>query len=258
MIEACARAPLVEEEEKAKIHANALAVALNNNKKRWYTPLCSGKREQPRSEGRGQEISPEPNKIHGCLGELYSATRGSAGVDLAVAEPVNITDEKVHVLPSTVSGPLGYGLSALLIGRSSASKKGIFVLPGCIDADYTGPIGIMVKVFSPPVHIPAGRTIAQLIPLQATVPQKGEKDRGQGAFGPTGMPNIAFCQLIVWPTMWELDSAGSTISGIGGSRLTQVSKNFILFTDQEGHQAWVKPYVLHTSLSLLGRDVLSQ
>ncbi|XP_040434401.1 deoxyuridine 5'-triphosphate nucleotidohydrolase-like [Falco naumanni] len=259
MIEACARAPLVEEEEKAKIHANALAVALNNNKKRWYTPLCSGKRERPRSEGRGQEISPEPNKIHGCLGELYSATRGSAGVDLAVAEPVNITDEKVHVLPSTVSGPLGYGLSALLIGRSSASNKGIFVLPGCIDADYTGPIGIMVKVFSPPVHIPAGSTIAQLIPFQATVPQKGEKDRGQGAFGSTGMPNIAFCQLIgaerpkcnvkisgpqgvklpnvsmmidtgadvtvlpfsVWPTMWELDSAGSTISGIGGSRLTQ-------------------------------------
>ncbi|XP_056182220.1 endogenous retrovirus group K member 7 Gag polyprotein-like [Falco biarmicus] len=32
MIEACARAPLVEEEAKAKIHANALAVALNNNK----------------------------------------------------------------------------------------------------------------------------------------------------------------------------------------------------------------------------------
>ncbi|XP_040434397.1 uncharacterized protein LOC121080446 [Falco naumanni] len=32
MIEACARAPLVEEEEKEKIHANALAVALNNNK----------------------------------------------------------------------------------------------------------------------------------------------------------------------------------------------------------------------------------
>ena len=213
-----------------------------------------------------------------------------------MAEAVNITDEKVHVLPSTVNGPLGYGLSALLIGRSSASKKGIFVLPGCIDADYTGPIGIMVKVFSPPVHIPAGSTIAQLIPFQATVPQKGEKDRGQGAFGSTGMPNIAFCQLIgakrpkwnvkisgpqgvilpnvsmmidtgadvtvlpfsVWPTMWELDSAGSTISGIGGSRLTQVSKNFILFTDQEGHQAWVKPYVLHTSLSLLGRDVLSQ
>ena len=261
------------------------------------TPLfVPGNREQPLSEGRGQEISPEPNKFHGCLGELYSATRGSAGVDLAVAEPVNITDEKVHVLPSTVSGPLGYGLSALLIGRSSASKKGIFVLPGCIDADYTGPIGIMVKVFSPPVHIPAGSTIAQLIPFQATVPQKGEKDRGQGAFGSTGMPNIAFCRLIgaerpkcnvkiygprgvnlpnvsmmidtgadvtvlpfsVWPTMWELDSAGSTISGIGGSRLTQVSKNFILFTDQEGHQAWVKPYVLHTSLSLLGRDVLSQ
>ncbi|XP_040434687.1 uncharacterized protein LOC121080610 [Falco naumanni] len=135
----------------------------------------------------------------------------------------------------------------------------------------------MVKVFSPPVHIPAGSTIAQLIPFQATVPQKGEKDRGQGAFGSTGMPNIAFCQLIgaerpkcnvkisgpqgvnlpnvsmmidtgadvtvlpfsVWPTMWELDSAGSTISGIGGSRLTQVS-NLSVFR-KEGERS---PHVI--------------
>ncbi|XP_038244415.1 endogenous retrovirus group K member 19 Gag polyprotein-like [Dermochelys coriacea] len=35
MIEACTRAPLVEEEDKAKIHAHALALALNTSKLNW-------------------------------------------------------------------------------------------------------------------------------------------------------------------------------------------------------------------------------
>ena len=106
----------------------------------------------------------------GCLSKLKAATKGSAGVDLAIAADTTITDDKVHVVPSNATGPLGLGLGALLLGRSSVSKQGIFVLPGVINADFTGNISIMVKVFVPPVTIMAGTRIAQLVPFKASVP----------------------------------------------------------------------------------------
>ncbi|RMC21436.1 hypothetical protein DUI87_02302 [Hirundo rustica rustica] len=136
--------------------------------------------------GRGLEIPNPASSSPDCLSELSAATKGSAGVDLAVARTVTITDGQVTVVESTVSGPLGFGLSALLIGRSSSSRQGIFVLPGLIDADYIGPIGIMVKVFAPPVTINQGSRIAQLIPFRAQVPVTNDKMRGTGAFGSTG------------------------------------------------------------------------
>ncbi|NWH69160.1 POK9 protein, partial [Geococcyx californianus] len=92
---------------------------------------------------------------------------------------------------TAIKGPLGHGLSALLLGRSSASKQGIFILPGEIDADYTGVISIMIQALCPPVHIYAGTKIAQLIPFQAMVPTASSIDR-KGGFGPTGHPQIAF------------------------------------------------------------------
>lgn len=170
-----------------------------------------------------------------------------------------ISDDQVHVIPSTCTGPLGHGLSALLLGRSSASKKGIFVLPGVIDADYTGPIGIMVKVFCPPVAIPQGSVIAQLIPFLNQVPKARPAVRGEKGFGSTGQPVVAFSEVITsrrlecsvtiigpydktlmnkrmlldtgsditiiprheWPPDWPLETINSSVLGIGGSSPTQ-------------------------------------
>jgi len=86
-----------------------------------------------------------------------------------VGQDITIEDDKVHVVPSVATGPLGHGLSALLVGRFSASSQGIFVLPGVIDADFMGPIGIMLKVFTPPLTIKRGSKFAQLIPFIAQV-----------------------------------------------------------------------------------------
>ncbi|NXC11767.1 POK9 protein, partial [Orthonyx spaldingii] len=121
---------------------------------------------------------------------------GSAGVDLAVAESRVIKDHKVHLIPSTCSGPLDRGLSALLIGRSSMSKQGIFVLPGLIDADFTGTIQIMVHALNPPVTIPSGSKIAQLIPFKSQVPRAWSLDRGDAGFGSTGQPIVAFTEVM--------------------------------------------------------------
>lgn len=95
-------------------------------------------------------VPPQPGS---CLDVLNSATAGSTGVDLATATEITLQNTDIQVIPSTVNRPLRYGLSALLIGRSSTSKQGIFVLPGLIDADYLSNTGIMVQTLRPPHSI---------------------------------------------------------------------------------------------------------
>uniref|UniRef100_A0A452HU88 dUTPase-like domain-containing protein n=1 Tax=Gopherus agassizii TaxID=38772 RepID=A0A452HU88_9SAUR len=170
MVEACNRASVYEETDKAEIHAKAHASALAVALRPVVRP------------------SKVPQPQAGCLEYLAGATRGSAGVDLATAADVTLEDDKVQIIPSVVNGPLGYGLSALLIGRSSMSKQGLFVLPGLIDADYTGNIGIMVRALFPPVNIAAGTCIAQLIPFQGSVPKTKLTERGSHGFGSTDSP----------------------------------------------------------------------
>uniref|UniRef100_A0A8C8AG30 dUTPase-like domain-containing protein n=1 Tax=Otus sunia TaxID=257818 RepID=A0A8C8AG30_9STRI len=111
---------------------------------------------------------------------------GSAGVDVETAVDITIQDQRVHLVDSNVTGPLGFGLSALLIGRSSTTCQGIQVLLGVIDADYTGVVKIMVQNLIPHVFILKGSKIAQLVPFKSCVPNIGEGNRGSGGFGSTG------------------------------------------------------------------------
>ncbi|NXQ93363.1 POK9 protein, partial [Sagittarius serpentarius] len=115
---------------------------------------------------------------------------GSAGVDPATAVEITLWDSTVQCIPTATKGPLGYGLSALLLGRSSTRRKGLFVLPGVIDTDFTGQIQIMVWTPIPPVNIPAASRIAQLVPFKACVPHALEQNRGEGSFGSTGEPDV--------------------------------------------------------------------
>ncbi|KFQ37045.1 hypothetical protein N331_11786, partial [Merops nubicus] len=121
---------------------------------------------------------------------------GSAGADLVTAESVTIQDTGVVIIPTTITGPLGRGLSALVLGRSSATKQGIFVQPGVIDSDYKGVIKIMVRVLAPPLFLPAGSVIAQLIPFKQEVPlASNSKVRDLGHFGSTG-PSVTFTEIV--------------------------------------------------------------
>lgn len=206
-------------------------------------------------------------------------------------------NDQVQVVESNMKGPLGFGLSALLIGRSSTSVQGIFVLPGLIDADYTGPIKIMVKAFFPPIFIAKGTYIAQLIPFRSMVPNPGAIERQEAAFGSTNDPQVYFsipvsnekptrwvtflnpdgrsfpyAALIdtgadvsivprkIWPVSWPLQVLQMSITGIGGSQPTCVSENFITIQDNKdlALTAKIKPYIVDTPILLLGRDCLSQ
>ncbi|NXG57491.1 POK9 protein, partial [Hemiprocne comata] len=196
----------------------------------------------------------------GYLDTIPSATARSAGVDLETALDTTLQDTVVHLVDSNAQGPLGHNLSALLLGRSSTSRLGIFVLPEVIDADYEGTIKIMVYTLTPPVFIPKGSRIAQLVPFKPCVPQLGIAERGHGGFGSTRSPQVYLsmeiakakpeCEIIMiarngqrtqtkmlidtgadvtiisesqWPRTWPTVLAPSGIFGIGGSQSTRVS-----------------------------------
>ncbi|NWR91979.1 POK9 protein, partial [Furnarius figulus] len=117
---------------------------------------------------------------------------GSLGLDLATAVEAPLTDSKPTKVPTGVAGPVIYKGSpcgALLLGCSLSSLKGLFVLPGVIDADYTGEICIVVMALFPPMIVPAGSTIAQLVPtMQMTeaASTASHSQRGNAGFGSTG------------------------------------------------------------------------
>lgn len=109
-------------------------------------------------------------------------------MDVSTDNAITIESLKVHKVPLKACGPIGKGLSALLLGRSSATLQGIFVHPGVIDADYMGQICAMVSTPTPPVTIPAKTRIAQLIPFKSCVPKTDSKLPRDGGFRSTGDP----------------------------------------------------------------------
>ena len=102
--------------------------------------------------------------------ELCAATQGSAGVDLAASKSVTLLDNMVPLIPTGVYGPLGNGRSALLLGRSSTTLEGLFILPGVTDADYEWEIRIMAWTPGPPCSVTKGSKIAQLVYFTAAPP----------------------------------------------------------------------------------------
>ncbi|POI22284.1 hypothetical protein CIB84_013970 [Bambusicola thoracicus] len=92
------------------------------------------------------------------------------------------------LIPIDVTGSLGDRRSALLLGHSSVTRMGLFVLPGVIDADHTGEIKITAWMPSPPCFIPKGQKIVQLVPFHSMA-EPGIGDQ-TGGFGSTDKPTV--------------------------------------------------------------------
>ncbi|NXK25949.1 POK9 protein, partial [Arenaria interpres] len=122
---------------------------------------------------------------------------GSAGLDLATAHTVTLLDPSVHLLSTNISGPLPPRTQALLLGRSSTTLTGLFVLPGVVDSDSTDEIKIMAWTPFPPCTIPKASLIAHLILIPKEVgspaPSQPQQQR-RGGFGSTGNPQILWVQ----------------------------------------------------------------
>lgn len=126
------------------------------------------------------------------------ATPLSAGVDLRadLPEPLTLAPGERRLIPTGLRIALPRGYEAQIRPRSGlALKHGITVLnsPGTIDADYRGPIGvILINLGQEPFVVNPGERICQMVvapTCQAEwqpVASLDETERGEGGFGHTG------------------------------------------------------------------------
>ena len=194
-----------------------------------------------------------------------------------------------QALGTGVYGPLPSGSMGLLLGCSSALMKGIRILPGVIDADYTGEIKIMVSIERGVVVIPQGDRIAQLVllPKFHTNNAVFKTSRGNQGFGSTGAGAFWVSSLdtrptlnlwidgkpmkglldtgadttviskAFWPKNWPLDVSQSTLQGIGTATAPLRSSKVLKWKDEEGYEGWFQPFILdHLPINLWGSLVL--
>lgn len=83
---------------------------------------------------------------HQSVTDLYVATPGTAGLDISTNNTVKLSDCSDFCPPTGLYGHLKPGNHILVIGRSSTSITGLFVLPGVIDSDSVGEIMIMAWI----------------------------------------------------------------------------------------------------------------
>lgn len=219
-------------------------------------------------------------------------------MDLAAAIDVTLYTDRPAKIPTGIKGPIiinGQSFGALLLGRSSASIMGLFVLPGVIDADFIGEIQIMVYTPYPPLKIEKGQRIAQLVPLPqltAGLVPKLANPRDIKGFGSTGLTlltldlrdrpkkpikithhkeDISMMALLdtgadtsiispkVWPTHWPSYASTQTVTGVGGYTLAKKSPTVTLHIDGQQLITVFSIVPLPPSVScLIGHDVLSQ
>ena len=124
-------------------------------------------------------------------------TRGSsaaAGLDLYSIEAVRLTSKQRTLVRTGLAVAIPEGYYGRIAPRSGlATKNGIDVLAGVIDADYRGEIQcLLYNTGDEIVELPAQTKICQLIiekivtPAAAWADELPETIRGENGFGSTG------------------------------------------------------------------------
>ena len=119
----------------------------------------------------------------------------------------------VQLADTDFKGPLEPCTVGLVLGRSSATVKGLQVHPGVIDPDYTCVEKIMVEYPKGITAISPGDRIAQLLLLPSLHDKfpAQTRERGEGGFGSTGS-NLTFLAL-------DLDQSPTLELLIDGKRI---------------------------------------
>ncbi|TRZ08933.1 hypothetical protein HGM15179_018174 [Zosterops borbonicus] len=170
------------------------------------------------------------------------------------------------------------------IDRSSTSKQGVIVIPGLIDADFTGQVQILAYALQPPVTIPKDSRIAQIVALESFLPHRRQprephqKERLDGSFGSTGHEvfftvdlndrpirtvilqrgaeqlqrqlhldtglDVSILNQFYWPSDCPLQAPTNHIIGAGGMRIPSISTDPIHITFEEGQVIVAQLYVM--------------
>ena len=124
-------------------------------------------------------------------------TRGSqasAGLDLYSIEAVSLDPGQRAIARTGLAVAIPEGFYGRVAPRSGlATKKGVDVLAGVIDADYRGEIGCLIyNAGQERLELEAGTKVCQLIIEKIASPQAAwadeltDTERGGGGFGSTG------------------------------------------------------------------------
>lgn len=142
------------------------------------------------------QIARDPGCEDIPLPEYHSAAASGMDVRAAVIEDVVLNPGEIKLIPTGLRTAVSPGYEIQVRPRSGlALKHGIIVVnsPGTIDADYRGPVGIILGNLSQnPFVIKRGERVAQLVVqevLQADiklVEVLEATERGAGGFGSTG------------------------------------------------------------------------
>jgi dUTP pyrophosphatase len=124
-------------------------------------------------------------------------TRGSlsaAGLDLSSIEAINLKPQERRLVATGLAVAIPEGFYGRLAPRSGlATKNGLDVLAGVIDADYRGEVRCLIyNAGEDVISLPAGTKICQLIlekiitPTAVWAESLSDTSRGSGGFGSTG------------------------------------------------------------------------
>jgi len=121
-------------------------------------------------------------------------SRASAGLDLYSIEAVSLDPGQRAVVRTGLAVAIPEGFYGRVAPRSGlATKMGIDVLAGVIDADYRGEIGcLLYNAGQEKIELEAGTKVCQLIierivsPPAAWADDLDDTERGGGGFGSTG------------------------------------------------------------------------
>lgn len=126
-------------------------------------------------------------------------TVGSAGLDLFFPEALVINPGEITTIPLGLCLSIPTGCFGKLEMRSSFAQKGLVVLGGVIDSDYTGEIKVVIgNISKMPVTIPKHSRVVQLVVVayksynliltteEDWALRTATSQRGVGGFGSTG------------------------------------------------------------------------
>ncbi len=121
-------------------------------------------------------------------------SRAAAGLDLYSIEALSLEPGHRAIARTGLAVAIPEGFYGRLAPRSGlATKQGLDVLAGVIDADYRGEIGCLLhNTGGERIELPENSKICQLIIEKIVTPQAawadelGDTERGGGGFGSTG------------------------------------------------------------------------